>query len=536
MFNYAKKIISIFSVLIIICVAEPAFAATAKNPFIDVPENSWAYDAIVRLASRGIISGYPDGLYKGKNSLTRYEAASIVAKAIAYFDRSKANVQDAEMLKKLAAEFEYELNAIKAQSDGVLHDEELFKERLNGWRLSGSILMDADYRNALNIGSISGSENMGNIGLGEAIFNMERWYGGGNELYFHSQLRTHDESGVDSHSPSLNDMYYFYTRVPLYLGSFLTVGKAGADNLDTRFAYTTSGSGRYSTSGWFDDSPLQMMRVDLNFVILNFTSYVAHGNVHGAGGTKFDNGIWDEYSPHAWNIFTNLDVKLSQYLGFGLGAQYLVHDDWNVPDSLAIGQGKAWDNIFTSWLGVDYNLSNEAAIHGIIYYQRAKTDDNYWGSGSVTDRPDGGIAIRAALDIDQSLLKFTSLYAEYMKIPSGFFALDGIENNMLLGEVEYEPVSFFGNVANHDISMWKIGANQKWNDKLSSWIYYADINGRASSGYSSFDAGVRQYGAGIEYAYKNNMLFGLNYLKWDGKDDWNDKSYSRIRFSTHIAF
>jgi hypothetical protein len=185
---------------------------------------------------------------------------------------------------------------------------------------------------------------------------------------------------------------------------------------------------------------------------------------------------------------------------------------------------------------LDYNISDGVTAHGIIYYQRAKTDDNFWGSGDVTNRPDGGIAWRAALKINQDILKFTNFYAEYMRVPSGFFALDGIGNNMLLGDTEYDRVSFFDNVANHSVSMWKIGANQRWNNKLSTWLFYANINGSASSGYSDFDVGLRQYGLGIEYAYSNNVMFGLNYLKWDGKDDWNDKSYSRVRFTTQVTF
>ncbi|MCL1875431.1 MAG: S-layer homology domain-containing protein [Synergistaceae bacterium] len=531
----SKIITIIISLLMAACAVSPVFAASEKNPFMDVPEGSWVYDAISRLASAGIISGYPDGLYKGKQSMTRYEAASVIARAMTYFDSRKAGAQDAETLKKLTAEFKDELDALGVKFDSVEGDASLFTERLGGWRFSGSIRMDAELRDTENIG-VTGSGNMGYTGIGEGIFNVERWYGNKNESYFLSQHRVSYSSKEDAQVPSLDEMYYFYTRIPIYFGAFLTVGKAGAEDLDARFAYITPGMGRYSTWGWFDGAPQPMIKIDVNFVILNFTTYIAHGNVDGAGGTKYDSGIWKPYSPEAWNIFANLDVKLNQDFGFGLGAQYLIHDDWNVADSTMTGQGKAWDNIFTSWFGLDYNLSDGAVLHGIVYYQRAVTDDNFWGSGSVADRPDGGIAWRAALDINQSVLKFTSFYAEYMRAPGGFFALDGIDSNILLGDAEYEPVSFFGNVTNHDISMWKVGANQKWNDKFSSWLYYADITGSAADGYSLLDAGLRQYGGGFEYAYRSDVIFGLNYLKWEGKDAWSDRSYSRVRFTTHVSF
>ena len=530
----AKKIVFITLVIIAVCIAEPVFAAGAKTPFADVPEGSWAYDAIARLSSRGIISGYPDGLYKGRQSMTRHEAASIVARAAANLDRSRANAQDAEVLKRLFAEFRDELDALGVRMDTLGSDAGALKNRLGGWRLSGLILMDIEHRRASNIDFISDCENMGSAGFGDARIDMERWYGDKNMAYFLARFRAFDNRD-DSRVRSF-EMEYFYTKIPFYYGSFITVGYAGADDLDARFAYETPGTGRYSSWGWFDDNQQYMLRLDFNFVILNFTAYVSHGQVDGSGGTKFNSGVWEEYSPHAWNIFTNLDVKLNQNLGFGLGAQYLIHDDYNIARSSAIGEGKAWSDIFTSWFGVDYDFLNGAILHGIIYYQRAKTDDVFWGTGDAPDRPDGGIAWRVALELDQDVLGFTSLYAEYMRMQYGFFAPCGIENNILLGHSEFDKVSFFGNVANHDISVWKIGANQQWNDKLSTWLFYADVNGKAAGEYSREDAGLRQYGIGVEYAYSNNVMFGLNYLKWEGKDSFSGQCYSRVRFTTQVTF
>ncbi len=82
-----------------------AFAAT--NPFSDVPSDSWAYDAVSTLSADGIIDGYPDGTYQGKNTMTRYEMAQIVARAMAKTDMDKA---DRAIVDKLAAEFADELD------------------------------------------------------------------------------------------------------------------------------------------------------------------------------------------------------------------------------------------------------------------------------------------------------------------------------------------------------------------------------------------------------------------------------------------
>lgn len=53
------------------------------TPFADVPANHWAYQYIQTLAADGLIDGYPDGAFKGDRPLTRYEMATVVARALA---------------------------------------------------------------------------------------------------------------------------------------------------------------------------------------------------------------------------------------------------------------------------------------------------------------------------------------------------------------------------------------------------------------------------------------------------------------------
>ncbi|MBP8785811.1 MAG: S-layer homology domain-containing protein, partial [Synergistaceae bacterium] len=97
-----KKSLLVVIALAIVAIAVPALAA---NPFMDVPANHWAYDAVAQLASRGILSGFPDGSYKGAQPATRYEMASALARAVSKIDMEKASKQDVELLKKLIVEF-----------------------------------------------------------------------------------------------------------------------------------------------------------------------------------------------------------------------------------------------------------------------------------------------------------------------------------------------------------------------------------------------------------------------------------------------
>ncbi len=49
--------------------------ALAQDNFPDVPDNHWAYEALLRLKSNGLLVGYPDGLYRGGRPASRYEMA-----------------------------------------------------------------------------------------------------------------------------------------------------------------------------------------------------------------------------------------------------------------------------------------------------------------------------------------------------------------------------------------------------------------------------------------------------------------------------
>jgi len=73
-----KKITVVIALLLVVALATPAIGSS----FPDVPSNHWAYEAVNELVAAGIIEGYPDGTYKGQQSLTRYEIAMMVSRAL----------------------------------------------------------------------------------------------------------------------------------------------------------------------------------------------------------------------------------------------------------------------------------------------------------------------------------------------------------------------------------------------------------------------------------------------------------------------
>lgn len=77
-----KILIAVLSVLLLACSlpVSGTFAASSTKQFSDVPSSKYFAKAVYDLAERNIIGGYPDGTFKPGNSITRGQAAAIIAK------------------------------------------------------------------------------------------------------------------------------------------------------------------------------------------------------------------------------------------------------------------------------------------------------------------------------------------------------------------------------------------------------------------------------------------------------------------------
>ena len=78
-----------------------------KKDFPDVPENHWAYEYVATLAGNGILEGYPDGMFSGDRTMTRYEFAAMFYRAL----KNGAPVDD--NMDRAMNEFEPELRQIR---------------------------------------------------------------------------------------------------------------------------------------------------------------------------------------------------------------------------------------------------------------------------------------------------------------------------------------------------------------------------------------------------------------------------------------
>ncbi len=121
--NFKK--ISLLAATVVVFWANSAMAA--GNPFADVPADHWAYEAVAELAADGVLTGYEDMSFRGQQSITRYEMAAMVARAMAVEKKPVMKSRNRVMIEQLAAEFSDELNAMGVRVDNLERNGDLVK-------------------------------------------------------------------------------------------------------------------------------------------------------------------------------------------------------------------------------------------------------------------------------------------------------------------------------------------------------------------------------------------------------------------------
>ena len=156
-----KPHITLLTLTLVLGVTGTAFAGA----FADVPANNWSYAAVNQLAKDGIVNGYGDGTFRGDNTITRYEMAIIVAKAIER--NEKANAADKLLIDKLKAEYADELSSLGVR---VAKIEDKTKININ---YESRIRYSHD-------GNKATASSSGNSGIGTAAFDWRQriWLGG----------------------------------------------------------------------------------------------------------------------------------------------------------------------------------------------------------------------------------------------------------------------------------------------------------------------------------------------------------------------
>ena len=506
-----KKFATAVAVVALVAFAAPVFAAT--NPFMDVPMNHWAYDAIGQLAAHGILSGYPDGTYKGKQPTTRYEMASALARALAVVDMTKASKQDVEMLKRLVVEFRDELEALGVRVDDLDERVSVLEDRLGGWKLSGVLRLDIDNRDDRDAPAWESR-----VRMSRARLFIDRWFGEDESMHFRAVLRGDQGAGHQGTENWKN----FYVEVPFFMDSTLTVGRFG---WDMGSAYYLGGDFAMPATGGFaafdsilTDRDLDALGWSKQFGLGSVHAYLAHPTTGGVYADGMDN-VTGELT--AWELFLMAQLQFTEQIGFDIGGQAFVGDNASTPYTIGTDGGWDFDNLWTVFAGLRFNFNDNIAFKAIYYHQEWNAD-RYNGTGWV-DRSSDSDHWRAIVQVDQEMLKFTSLWLEYGQFSDGGFYVPAGANEQ--GAIF--ATSAIANDVVPEMKYWRVALGQEWNEKWATHLFYFGYN------FAGTDDDLNEWGLGVQYKYNPAVTFGLNFVKANWDDSADDHM---IKFRTQISF
>lgn len=471
-----KKIVTAVVLVLAIAFAVPAFAA---NPFMDVPANHWAYDAVAQLAARGVVSGYPDGAYKGTQPTTRYEMASVVARALAKVDKEKASKQDLQMLKKLVMEFKDELDALGVKVDKIDKRVAVLEDCVGGWKLTGNMVFDANWGSNVNTYTSVGQRNEFEFTTGH--INLMKKIDDKNFVFTRFAMdRDRNTFGNRDNNIGIDRMYWQGQISPIFKA---TVGRFEID-----WEADAGLRSPHENDSWFNSAVMDGFKVDAQFTPkFDATAVIARNITSAHYPAAINDGNGDDIGCYG----LRLNAHFTENFWGGLTGT-LVKNDNNL-------LGVPEFNTFGAYLG--YNTyDNKVGLRGMYYGQ--DIDD----AAPAFDSPK---AWKAALVLDQKLLKFTGLWAEYGQMDAGFIGAQANAYNFMdgyrSGIVPFNSAAAYSMMP-ADANFLLLHADQKWNDKWSSFLRYAQAD------YDVLNADtVKNYSVGIKYQYTPAVAFQLAY-------------------------
>ena len=525
-----KKFLAVMAMVAVVAFAAPALAAT--NPFMDVPQGHWAYDAVALLASRGIVSGYPDGAFKGAQPATRYEMASVVARALVYVDANKASKEDLELLKKLVMEFKDELDALGVKVDGIDKRVAVLEDGIGGWKIRGTFRFDAKFATDTDNNQYYYNENGLKNDFEKEQFRLFLTKQISENVYFYAQYRTGaDGSSAGKYEGGRGDLNYMrwshlFVNMTMPYDWELRVGRFAIDFEGDYGLYADNDAlfGDYRTDGF---------RLTKKWGNFKATGIIGRNN---------------QYDKADENTYTKPEDDWASYVTWqrevpGNVMNYVLDLNYTGEKFMIGGTGYWWQydgelegdyNISTYALYAGYKFTPAVALKAMYYWQSFSDDFKKGATGETSPK-----AWKAILDIKQEALKFTSLWVEYSQEDNTFM---GIESRYSIGGGSYDYVGRNWAFADpHGTSKWWFAtAKQQWNDKWSTFLRYANVN-YDTDGLDN----ATEWGIGVGYQYTPAVYFELafdqvdhgntdEYVAYD--DDLARGKDHVLRFRTNVSF
>jgi hypothetical protein len=500
-----RKFMAVLAVVALVAFAAPALAA---NPFMDVPMNHWAYDAIGQLAASGIVNGYPDGTFKGNQPMTRYEMATLVARALAVVDMNKASKQDVEMLKKLVVEFKDELDALGVKVDQIDKRVAVLEENIGGWKIWGQFRLDAKFAGERDL---YGDEY---VLAGKSEFDLNRY-----RLWLRKTIdentsltirlgRGSRANGFSNMQPGVRwERFYVETMLPWDVK--MTVGQWLYDWEDESGLYIDE-------DAWFTDAIVKGFYFTKTLGMADLAFFVGHEErdttVNGVavpgGNDRFVGGLRANF-----NFNENFRFAVN-------GLAFLLDDD---DAAITTDFDKK-----VYWADFGVNFTPAIAFKGAYFME----DLDRPMAGAVEDSPN---AWKAIIDVKQEAFGFTSLWLEYAKLGEGFWFYNNNNGYDVWAWDAFGASNLINRNINQDTTVLFAYLSQKWNDKWTTFQRYftADFDTTGVDDTTNWTFGVK-------YQYSPAMSFELAYdnVDWGSNNAAGYRSGDDhiVRFRTLVNF
>ena len=472
-----------------------------------------------------LLTGYPDGTYKGQQQTTRYEMASALARALAVVDMEKASKQDVELLKRLTLEFKDELEALGVKVSELDDRVGVLEDRLGGWHIHGALVLDVKNESAKNAADTDGD---GYIGFDNARVFFERTWGENDEYFFRARLRNDGDDNDGFTNNNGNSAFFdrYYVTMPFFFDTRLTVG---------RFLYDVDTAYRPDLAYASHSNRTHPNMRDTKFV--NPITGVKEGVLGG------NNAI----NARAWALFMMGQFQFTEQIGLDIGGQAFFGDNAETArDNGAQLNDLSFNNLWTVFAGLRFNFNDAIAIKGAFYHQEIDSErvENVNGQNKWVDYGyglrDGNSIIddanhwRAIIDVKQEALKFTSLWLEYGQYDAGFFTPQGI-STIFPSEAKVITDAFTNSASVlADTKYWRVVLGQEWNEKWATHLFYYGY--KVENGKGNEDAKPSEFGLGVQYKLNDATTMGLNYVHAKNDLDGDDTKDNIIRFRTAISF
>jgi len=378
---------------------------------------------------------------------------------------------DADKLKALIVEFAPELEALGVKVDGFDGRLTALEKGVGGWKLSGQMRFDMFHHKD------AGVDKSGWKGNGSQ-FNRAR-------IFLHKDMANGVSFDARYHKGQF-DRYYVTAKdflgaqgLTATLGQF-AVDFEGRDNL-------------YKTTNWHDDDAFFLdgaaRGAKLNFRRGGFELEGFYNT--GAGNVYADNGGNENYGARIAYYGEKFRLSANAIMFKPNG---VTNEDWNYK---------------VYYVSLGFKPLKGFDLAGAYFWEKDISNPVY---GTYDDPK----AWKIVLDVDQSVLKFTSLRAEYAKMDEGFIV--GTGPMCWHADMDYNK---WGNkMVLEDTKYFKVEALQKWGAKFQTFERYAEA--KQDSGKA------KELQLGIGFQYTPNLWFGVDYIKCDGQL-FSDKG---IAFST----